>query len=95
MLLKEEKLSNNSPLLSIIFSWLLKTKIIVLGIEIKLDNVYGHPKVPLSENEYLKKFETCCEQSIKKIDQYKINQLQEFILNIEKKKNIVDLFNIV
>ena len=50
---------------------------------------------PLSENEYLKKFETCCEQSIKKIDQYKINQLQEFILNIEKKKNIVDLFNIV
>jgi len=49
----------------------------------------------LSENEYLKKFETCCEQSIKKIDQYKINQLQEFILNIEKKKNIVDLFNIV
>jgi hypothetical protein len=35
-------------------------------IEIKLDNVYCHPKVPLSEKEYLKKFEDCCQSSKKK-----------------------------
>ena len=92
ILINKNKNLDEKVLTPQIFSVLLQND---KKIEIKLDNVYGHPKVPLSENEYLKKFETCCEQSIKKIDQYKINQLQEFILNIEKKKNIVDLFKIV
>ena len=64
-------------------------------LEIKLDNVYGHPKVPLSEKEYLNKFNVCCETSIKKIDKHKINEMIEFILDIENKKNVIDFFKII
>ncbi len=63
-------------------------------IEIKLDNVYGHPKVPLSEKEYLKKFEICCQSSKKKIKTNKVDQFIDFILNVETKSNITDLFKI-
>ena len=64
-------------------------------IEIKLDNVYGHPKVPLSEKEYLKKFEICCQSSKKKIKTDKVDQFIDFILNVETKSNIIDLFKII
>ena len=64
-------------------------------IEIKLDNVYGHPKVPLSEKEYLKKFEVCCESSIKKIEAKKVDKIIEFIFDIENKDNVIDIFKII
>ena len=64
-------------------------------IEIKLDYVYGHPKVPLTEKEYLKKFEVCCQSSQKKIDADKVDQIIEFIFNIENKNNVVDFFKII
>ena len=52
-------------------------------IEIKIEYVYGHPKVPLTEKEYLKKFEVCCQSSQKKIDADKVDQIIEFIFNID------------
>ena len=64
-------------------------------LEIKLDNVYGHPKAPLSEREYLNKFNVCCESSIKKIDKHKINEMMDFILDIENKENVIDFFKII
>ena len=64
-------------------------------IEIKLDNVYGHPKVPLSEKEYLNKFEVCCASSVKKIDKLKINEMMDFLLDIENKDNVIDFFKII
>jgi 2-methylcitrate dehydratase PrpD len=64
-------------------------------LEIKLDNVYGHPKAPLSEIEYLNKFNVCCESSIKKIDKHKINEMMDYILDIENKENVIDFFKII
>ena len=64
-------------------------------IEIKLDNVYGHPKVPLSEKEYLNKFEVCCASSINKIDKKNVSEMMAFILDFENKSNIVDFFKII
>ena len=55
----------------------------------------SHPKVPLSEKEYLKKFEICCQSSKKKIKTDKVDQFIDFILNVETKSNIIDLFKII
>ena len=63
-------------------------------IEINLENVYGHPKVPLTEKEYLNKFHLCCSASSIAIDKTSIQQLADFILSIEKKESVVDLFEI-
>ena len=52
-------------------------------------------KVPLSEKEYLNKFEVCCELSINKIDKDKVSKMKEFILNIEDKNNVEDFFKII
>ena len=64
-------------------------------IEINLENVYGHPKVPLTEKEYLNKFDVCCAASSVAIDKINIQQIADFILDIDKKDNVVDLFNII
>ena len=63
-------------------------------IEINLENVYGHPKVPLTEKEYLNKFDLCCSASSIAIKKNKMQELADFILSIEKKESVVDLFDI-
>ena len=50
-------------------------------IEINLENVYGHPKVPLTEKEYLNKFDVCCAASSVAIDKINIQQIADFILD--------------
>ena len=47
------------------------------------------------EREYLNKFNVCCESSIKKIDKHKINEMMDFILDIENKENVIDFFKII
>ena len=64
-------------------------------IEINLDNVYGHPKVPLSEKEYLNKFRICCTSSKRKINKEKVNEMIDFILDLENKDNVIDFFKII
>ena len=64
-------------------------------IEINLDHVYGHPKAALSESEYLDKFHKCCLSSTKKIPKNKIDQMIDFILDLENKKNVIDFFKII
>ena len=64
-------------------------------IKINLDHVYGHPKVALSESEYLDKFHKCCLSSTKKITKNKIDQMIDFILDLENKKNVIDFFKII
>jgi len=64
-------------------------------IEINLDNVYGHPKVPLSEKEYLNKFRICCASSKRKINKEKVNEMIDFILDLENKDNVIDFFKII
>ena len=64
-------------------------------IEINLDHVYGHPKVPLSEKEYLEKFSKCCFSSTKKIDDIQINRMIDFIFNLENQQNVIDFFNTI
>ena len=65
------------------------------AIEINLDHVYGHPKAALSESEYLDKFHKCCLSSTKKIPKNKIDQMIDFILDLENKKNVIDFFKII
>ena len=64
-------------------------------LEINLDHVYGHPKAALSESEYIDKFHKCCLSSTKKIPKNKIDQIIDFILNLENQKNIIDFFKII
>ena len=64
-------------------------------IEINLDNVYGHPKVPLSEKEYLEKFSKCCFSSVKKINKNQLNGMIDFIFNLENKENVIDFFKTI
>ena len=64
-------------------------------IEINLDHVYGHPKAPLSEKEYLEKFSKCCFSSTNEIDQNQVNRMIDFIFNLEKKENVIDFFKII
>lgn len=64
-------------------------------LEINLDHVYGHPKAALSESEYLDKFHKCCLSSTKKIPKNKIDQMIDFILDLENKKNVIDFFKII
>ena len=64
-------------------------------IEINLDHVYGHPKAPLSEKEYLEKFSKCCFSSIKKIDNHQVNGMIDFIFDLENKENVIDFFNTI
>ena len=64
-------------------------------IEINLDHVYGHPKAPLSEKEYLEKFSKCCFSSTKKINKNQINTMIDFIFNLENKVNVIDFFKII
>ena len=90
-IVKNDKL-NEKVLTPQLFSIILEND---KKIEIKLDNVYGHPKVPLSEKEYLNKFDVCCASSKRKIDENEIGNMKDFILNIEKKDSIVDFFKIV
>ena len=64
-------------------------------IEINLDHVYGHPKAALSESEYLEKFHKCCLSSTKKIPKNKIDEMIDFILDLENQKNVIDFFKII
>ena len=64
-------------------------------IEINLDHVYGHPKAPLSEKEYLEKFSKCCFSSTNKIDQNQVSRMIDFIFNLENKENVIDFFKII
>ena len=64
-------------------------------IEINLDHVYGHPKAPLSEKEYLKKFSNCCFSSTKKMDKNQVNGMVDFIFDLENKENVIDFFKII
>src|SRR6056300_185364 len=64
-------------------------------IEINLDYVYGHPKAALSESEYLEKFHKCCLSSTKKIPKNKIDEMIDFILDLENQKNVIDFFKII
>ena len=64
-------------------------------IEINLDHIYGHPKEPLSEKEYLEKFSKCCFSSTKKIDDIQINRMIDFIFNLENQQNVIDFFNTI
>ena len=64
-------------------------------IEINLDHVYGNPKAPLSEKEYLEKFSKCCFSSTNEIDQNQVNRMIDFIFNLEKKENVIDFFKII
>ena len=64
-------------------------------LEINLDHVYGHPKAPLSEKEYLEKFSKCCLSSTKKLDKNQVNEMIDFIFDLENKENITDLFKII
>ena len=51
--------------------------------------------VPLTEKEYLNKFDVCCAASSVAIDKINIQQIADFILDIDKKDNVVDLFKII
>ena len=64
-------------------------------IEINLNDVYGHPKVPLSEKEYLDKFSKCCLSSTKKIDKNQVCQMIDFIFDLENKTSVIDFFKII
>ena len=64
-------------------------------LEINLDHVYGHPKAALSESEYIDKFHKCCLSSTQKIPKNKIDQIIDFILDLENQKNIIDFFKII
>ena len=64
-------------------------------IEINLDHVYGNPKAALSESEYLDKFQKCCLSSTKKIPKNKINQMIDFILDLENEKKVIDFFKLI
>jgi 2-methylcitrate dehydratase PrpD len=64
-------------------------------IEINLNDVYGHPKAPLSEKEYLDKFSKCCLSSTKQIDKNQVSQMIDFIFDLENKTNVIDFFKII
>ncbi|OUU55554.1 MAG: hypothetical protein CBC12_00330 [Candidatus Puniceispirillum sp. TMED52] len=64
-------------------------------IEINLDNVYGHPEVPMSEEECLDKFSKCCFSSTEKFDQDQVNAVIDFIFDLENKENVVDFFKVI
>ena len=63
--------------------------------KINLNDVYGHPKAPLSEKEYLDKFSKCCLSSTKKIDKNQVCQMIDFIFDLENKTNVIDFFKII
>ena len=64
-------------------------------IEINIDHVYGHPKAPLSEKEYLEKFSKCCFSSTNKVNQNQVNRMQDFIFDLENKDNVIDFFKTI
>ena len=64
-------------------------------IEINIDHVYGHPKAPLSEKEYLEKFSKCCFSSTNKVDQNQVNRMLDFIFDLENKDNVIDFFKTI
>ena len=64
-------------------------------IEINIDHVYGHPKAPLSEKEYLEKFSKCCFSSTNKVDQNQVNRMLDFIFDLENKDNVIDFFKAI
>ena len=63
--------------------------------EINIDHVYGHPKAPLSEKEYLEKFSKCCFSSTNKVDQNQVNRMLDFIFDLENKDNVIDFFKTI
>ena len=64
-------------------------------IKIILNDVFGHPNVPLSEKEYIEKFKYCCSYSTTPIEKNKIQEIIDFIFDLEKKNDIVNLFEII
>ena len=63
-------------------------------IEITIENVYGNPKNPMSKDEYIKKFDECCTNLVQPFSQTKIQQIKDFVFNIENEKDATSFLNI-
>jgi aconitate decarboxylase len=63
-------------------------------VNITIENVYGNPKKPMSQDEYIKKFDECCDNSKEPISKNKIKRIKDFIFNIENEKDASSFLNI-
>ena len=59
-----------------------------------IENVFGNPENPMSQDEYIKKFDQCCDNSKEPISKNKIKRIKDFIFNIENEKDASSFLNI-
>ena len=64
-------------------------------VEITIENIYGNPKKPMTENEYIKKFDQCCTYSKQFMSKTKVEKIKDFIFNIEKEKDASSFLNLI